>query len=114
MIEEKITSKKQLDSDLDDSLRPSKFDDFIGQEKVKNNIKVFVNSAKIRNTTLDHTILYGPPGLGKTTLAKIISNEMGKAIKITSAPTIEKQGDLMAVLTSLEAGDILLLMKYID
>ncbi len=107
MIEEKLTTSDFLKGDMDDTLRPQTFEDFVGQDKVKENIKVFVTAAKIRETTLDHTILYGPPGLGKTTLAKIISNELGKTIKITTAPAIEKQGDLMAILTTLEEGDIL-------
>ena len=107
MIEEKITAPELQNGDIDDVLRPQTFSDFTGQEKVKENIKVFVEAAKIRKSTLDHVILYGPPGLGKTTLAKIIANELGKAFKITSAPAIEKQGDLMAILTTLEEGDVL-------
>jgi Holliday junction DNA helicase RuvB len=107
MIEEKLTSGAELKGDNDETLRPKRFEDFTGQEKVKDNIRVFVEAAKIRGTTLDHVILYGPPGLGKTTLARIISNEMGRSIKITSAPAIEKQGDLMAILTTLEEGDVL-------
>lgn len=88
-------------------MRPKSFDEFVGQDKVKDNIRVFVEAAKIRKSSLDHTILYGPPGLGKTTLAKIISIELGKTIKMTTANALEKQGDLMAILTNLEEGDIL-------
>lgn len=106
MIDEKLTSSKKINGDLDETLRPLNFSEFIGQDKVKNNLKVFVEASKIRNKTMDHAILYGPPGLGKTTLAKIIANELGKSIKIISAPAIEKQGDLMAILTTLEEGDI--------
>ncbi len=107
MIEEKITTADFLKGDMDDKLRPQNFNDFVGQDKVKENIKVFVEAAKMRNSSLDHTILYGPPGLGKTTLAKIIANELGRTIKMITAPAIEKQGDLMAILSTLEEGDIL-------
>jgi Holliday junction DNA helicase RuvB len=107
MIDEKITNPRETNEDLDENLRPESFSDFVGQKTVKENIKVFVKAAKIRKSPLDHTLLYGPPGLGKTTLAKIISNELTSKIKITSAPAIEKQGDLMAILTTLEEGDIL-------
>jgi Holliday junction DNA helicase RuvB len=89
------------------SIRPQKISDFIGQEKIKNSLKVFIDSAKSRGATLDHTLFYGPPGLGKTTLSGIIANELGVAIKHTTGPAIEKVGDLAAILIGLSKGDIL-------
>ena len=89
------------------TLRPSYLGDFIGQQKLKENLEVFLNSAKSRNDILDHTLFYGPPGLGKTTLAQIISHEMGVGFKSTSGPVISKSGDLAAILTNLQAGDVL-------
>ncbi|MEG0799360.1 MAG: Holliday junction branch migration DNA helicase RuvB [Bacilli bacterium] len=89
------------------NIRPITFDDYIGQSEVKENIKIFVKAALMRNETLDHTLLYGPPGLGKTTLAYIIASEMSADIKTVSGPSIEKAGDLASVLSSLEKGDIL-------
>ena len=89
------------------SLRPRRFEDYIGQEKAKNNLKIFIKAAKQRNETLDHVLLYGPPGLGKTTLAGIISSEMGVNIRITSGPAIEKAADLAAILTNLSEYDVL-------
>ncbi|MFM8185489.1 MAG: Holliday junction branch migration DNA helicase RuvB [Alphaproteobacteria bacterium] len=88
-------------------LRPSFLGDFIGQKKLKENLEIFLNSAKSRNDSLDHTLFYGPPGLGKTTLAQIISHEMGVGFKSTSGPVISKSGDLAAILTNLQAGDVL-------
>lgn len=89
------------------SLRPGSFDAFIGQEKIKENLKVFVEAARARGEALDHVLFYGPPGLGKTTLAHIISNELGSSIKITSGPAIDKAGDLAAIITNLEEKDVL-------
>ncbi len=89
------------------SLRPSKWDDYIGQEKIKKNLRVFIEASKKRNEALDHILFFGPPGLGKTTLAYLISYEMGSNIKVTAAPMIEKSGDLAAILTNLNEGDIL-------
>lgn len=89
------------------NLRPSSWDDYIGQEKIKKNLRVFIDASKKRNEALDHILFYGPPGLGKTTLSYLISHEMNSNIKITAGPMIEKSGDLAAILTNLEEGDIL-------
>lgn len=89
------------------TLRPQTFDEYVGQENLKQNLKVFVGAAKMRQESLDHVLLYGPPGLGKTTMSMIIANEMGTNIRVTTGPSIEKTGDLVAILTQLEAGDIL-------
>lgn len=95
------------DMEFEPKLRPDTLDSYIGQESVKNNMKVFIEAAKKRNEPLDHVLLYGPPGLGKTTLSNIIANEMGVNIKTTSGPAIERPGDMAAVLSGLEEGDIL-------
>ena len=101
------TSYTAEDADTDTGLRPKALAEYIGQEKAKENLAVFMGAAKMRGETLDHVLLYGPPGLGKTTLSTIIAAEMGVNIKITSGPAIEKQGDLAALLTNLAEGDVL-------
>ena len=97
----------EIVEDEESSLRPGDFDEYIGQTNLKENLKVFVGAAKLRDESLDHVLLYGPPGLGKTTMSMIIAHEMGTNIKITTGPSIEKTGDLVAILTALEPGDVL-------
>lgn len=109
MQEESVVTNYHLEDDqlMDNTIRPESIGEYIGQEDVKENIRVFVEAAKMRNEPLDHVLLYGPPGLGKTTLAFIIAHELGTNIKTASGPSIEKSGDLAAILSSLEPGDVL-------
>lgn len=108
MSEERLIDRESRTDDFDEvSLRPKKLDEYIGQSKAKNNLNVFIEAAKQRKEALDHVLLYGPPGLGKTTLASIISAEMGVNLRITSGPAIEKAGDLAAILTNLGTHDVL-------
>ena len=99
--------RQESDKDFERALRPERFEDFNGQEKIIENLRVFVQAAKRRGESLDHTLLYGPPGLGKTTLSNIIANELGVGFKVTSGPVLAKPGDLAGVLTSLDENDVL-------
>lgn len=108
-FENRMSSPEYIpeDNDIENSLRPKQLCDYIGQQKAKENLAIYIEAAKKRSEPLDHVLLYGPPGLGKTTLSCIIANEMGVNIRVTSGPAIEKQGDLVAILSNLESGDVL-------
>lgn len=107
MMEERVMTNVLLDEDKDNSIRPSNLEEYVGQSEIKENLKVYIKSSMMRKESLDHVLLYGPPGLGKTTLAYIIANELGTNIKTVSGPSIEKTGDLAAILSTLEEGDVL-------
>ncbi len=107
-MDERIISANELEEDIfEKNIRPECLDEYVGQNEIKENLRVFIKAAKMRNEPLDHVLLYGPPGLGKTTLAHIIANELGSTLRTASGPSIEKTGDLAAILSNLEPGDVL-------
>ena len=107
------TSITEEDKKIEGTLRPQTMSDYIGQSKAKETLKIYIEAAKRRNDPLDHILFYGPPGLGKTTLAGVIANEMGTHMKVTSGPAIEKPGDMAAILSGLSDGDVLFVEKFI-
>jgi len=108
MMDKDLLDTNKNDFDINETnIRPERLEEYIGQSEVKENIDIFIKAAKMRNEPLDHVLLYGPPGLGKTTLSYIIANELGSNIKTASGPSIEKSGDLASILSTLEPGDVL-------
>ena len=107
-FDDRLLSTRTIEAGDDaENLRPNRLDDYVGQEQAKENLRIFIEAAKLRGDALDHVLFYGPPGLGKTTLANIVAAEMGVSIRITSGPALEKAGDIVALLTNLQQGDIL-------